>query len=139
MLSRHSRHPLSARLSASLVIVLLSAALALVPPSGAVCWPLPDGWHLHIGWSDAAGRPTLGLVVYAHRGPGQVLDPHRSGFSALVAPDAINLSDLRPLAAGALWLLPLLTLCWLCLGQDPQRRQPEPMPLKRPPKLLAAV
>ena len=77
-------------------------------------------------------------MVYAHRGPGRVVDPHRTGFSALVAPDTVNLSDLRPLAAGSLWLLPLLTLCWLCLAQETQRRQPEPMPLKRPPKFLAA-
>ena len=128
-----------ALVASSLIVWLLSAALVLVPPGGAVCWPLPDGWHLHIGWSDAAGRPTLGLVVYAHRGPGRVVDPHRTGFSALVAPDTVNLSDLRPLAAGALWLLPLLTLCWLCLAQETQRRQPEPMPLKRPPKILAAL
>jgi hypothetical protein len=120
------------------LVWLLSAALVLVPPSGAVCWPLPNGWHLHIGWSDAAGRPTLGLVVYAHRGPGRVVDPHRSGFSALVAPDAVNLSDLIPPALAALWLLPVLTLCWLCLLQDSRRRQPEPTPLRRPPKLLAA-
>jgi len=124
--------------AARLVVWLLGAALVLVPPGGAVCWPLPSGWHLHIGWSDAAGRPTLGLVVYVHRGPGQVADPHRTGFSALVAPDTVNLSDLRPVAASALWLVPVLTLAWLCLSQDPWRRQPEPRPLRRPPKQRAA-
>jgi hypothetical protein len=117
---------------------LVSAALVIVPPGGAVCWPLADGWHIHIGWSDATGRPTMGLVVYAHRGPGRVSNPHRAGFSALVAPDTVNLSDLRPLGADALWLLPLFTLCWLCLSQETLRRQPEPMPLKHPPKFLAA-
>ena len=127
------------KLAASIAVVwLLAAMLVLVPPGGAVCWPLLDGWHIHIGWSDATGRPTPGLVVYAHRGPGRVSNPHRTGFSALVAPDTVNLSDLRPLAAGALWLLPLLTLCWLCLWQDTLRRQPEPMPLKHPPRLSAA-
>ena len=108
--------------------------LLVVPPGGAVCWPMPNGWHIHIGWSDAAGRPTMGLVVYAHRGPGQVFDPHHPGFSAVVAPDIVNLSDLRPLAADALWMLPLLTLCWLSLWQDTLRRQPVPLPLEEPPK-----
>lgn len=127
------------KLAAFYVFVwLLASMLVLVPPGGAVCWPLPNGWHIHIGWSDATGRPTGGLVVYAHQGPGRWADPHRAGFSALVAPDTVNLSDLRPLAAGALWLLPLLTLCWLCLPQYTLRRQPEPMPLEHPPKFLAA-
>ena len=134
----HSPKRPHALVATSLVVWLLSAALVLVPPGGAVCWPLPNGWHLHIGWSDAAGRATLGLVVYAHRGPGRVVDPHRTGFSALVAPDMVNLSDLRPLAAGASWLLPLFTLCWLCLPQETRRRQLEPMPLKAPPKILTA-
>jgi hypothetical protein len=113
---------------------LLAAMLVVVPPGGAVCWPMPNGWHIHIGWSDAAGRPTPGLVVYAHRATTRVSDPHHPGFSALVAPDIVNLSDLRPLATDALWLLPLLTLCWLCLWQDAPRRLPGLMPLEHPPK-----
>ncbi len=113
--------------------------LVVVPPGGAVCWPLPNGWHIHIGWSDAAGRPTAGLVVYTHQGPGRnIANPHPGGFSALVSPDIVNLSDLRPLAADALWLLPLLTLCWLCLSQDTRRRHPELAPMEHPPTLLAA-
>jgi hypothetical protein len=95
---------------------------------------MPNGWHIHIGWSDAAGRPTTGLAVYVHRGPGRVFDPHHPGFSAAVAPDIVNLSDLRPLAAGALWMVPFLTLCWLCVWQDGLRRQPVPVPLDQPPK-----
>ncbi len=113
--------------------------LVIVPPGGAVCWPLPGGWHLHVGWSDAAGRPTLGLVVYTHAGPGRVVDPHRAGFSPLVAPDSVNLSDLRPLTNGALWLLPLLTLAWLCLSGYSLRRQPEPSPLEHPPTRCVCV
>ena len=68
-----------------------------------------------------------------------VANPHPAGFSALVAADIFNLSDLRPLNNAALALLPLLTLCWLRLTQDPERRQPEPLPLEHPPQLLAAV
>ena len=112
--------------------------LVLVPPGGAVCWPLPNGWHIHIGWSDIAGRPTAGLVVYVHHEPARVADPHGSGFSALVAPDIVNLSDLRPLAVGALGLFPLLTLAWLCLPRFTQPRQPQPAPLEHPPQFLAA-
>jgi len=112
--------------------------LVVVPPGGAVCWPLPNGWHIHIGWSDAAGRSTVGLAVYMHRGPGRVANPHPAGFSALVSPDTFNLSDLRPLAAEALWLLPVLTLCWLCLAPNTLRRRPALIPLEHPPQLLAA-
>lgn len=124
--------------SFNILVCLLAAMLAIVPTGGAVCWPLLDGWHLHIGWSDGAGRPTAGLVVYAHRGPERVANPHRTGFSALVAPDTVNLSDLRPLVTASLWVLPLLTLCWLCLSQDPWRRQPGPLPLEHPPTVYAA-
>ena len=121
------------------VVGLLLLMLVVVPPGGAVCWPLPGGWHVHIGWSDAAGRPTAGLVVFSHRGPNAVVNPHRAGFSALVAPDTVNLSDLQPAAAEVLWLIPLLTLAWLCLPAVTRRRQPEPSPLEQPPKLLLAV
>jgi hypothetical protein len=120
------------------VLWLLAVMLVVVPPGGAVCWPLPNGWHIHIGWSDAAGRPTTGLVVYAHEGPGRIANPHPGGFSALVSPDVVNLSDLQPLVAGVAWLLPLLTLCWLCLSQDTLRCQTELMPLEHPPTFLAA-
>jgi len=120
------------------LVGLLALMLVVVPPGGAVCWPLLDGWHVHIGWSDAVGRPTAGLVVYSHRGPEKIIDPHRTGFSPLVAPDAVNLSDVRPVASGALLLLPLLTLCWLCLPRVTQRHQPEPAPLEHPPKLRLA-
>ena len=112
--------------------------LVVVPPGGAVCWPLPNGWHIHIGWSDAAGRSTVGLVVYLHRGPGRVANPHPAGFSALVSPDTFNLSDLRPLGTAALWLLPLLTLCWLRLAPNSLRRRPALIPLEHPPQFLAA-
>jgi len=117
---------------------LLTIMLVVVPPGGAVCWPLPNGWHVHVGWSDASGRSTVVLVVYMHRGPGRVANPHPAGFSALVAPDTFNLSDLRPLGPAAVWLLPLLSLCWLRLRQDPQRRQPQPLPLEHPPQFLPA-
>ena len=120
------------------VVWLAASMLVVVPAGGAVCWPLPNGWHIHIGWSDAAGRPAGGLVVYTHQGPGRWVDPNRSGFSALVAPDTVNLSDLRPLVDGALWLLPLLTLCWLCLSQNTLRRQLALMPLEHPPQFSAA-
>lgn len=119
------------------LVWLLSAMLVIVPPGGAVCWPMPNGWHIHIGWSDATGKPSAGLVVYAHYGPGRISNPHRTGFSALIAPDTVNLSDLRPLAAGVLWLLPLLTLSWLCLSQYTLRRQPELAPLDHPPTACA--
>jgi hypothetical protein len=121
------------------LIGLLALMLIVVPPGGAVCWPLLNGWHIHIGWTDAAGRPSAGLVVYSHLGPGRVVNPHPTSLSALVAPDTVNLSDLRPLPAGALWLLPLLTLAWLCLAEYTRRRQPEPAPLEHPPKLRLAV
>jgi len=117
---------------------LLTIMLVVVPPGGAVCWPLPNGWHLHIGWSDASGRSTVGLVVYMHRGPGRVANPHPAGFSALVAPDTFNLSDLRPLGTVTVWLLPLLTLCWLRLTPNTLRRRPALSPLEHPPQFLAA-
>lgn len=120
------------------VLWLLASMLVVVPPGGAVCWPLPNGWHLHMGWSDAAGRPTAGLVVYVHQGNDHVADLHPAGFWALAAPDIVNLSDLRPLAAEALWLLPWLTLCWLCRSQPGRRRQPELMPLEHPPTISTA-
>ena len=123
----------------NILVGLLAIMLVMVPPGGAVCWPLLDGWHLHIGWSDAAGRPTAGLVVYAHRGPELVANPHRTGFSALVAPDTVNRSDLRPLVTASLWLRPLRTLCWLRLAPAPWRRQPEPLPLEHPPTLCAGA
>ena len=133
---RPGRHPKSIALYA--VVWLLAIMLVVVPPGGAVCWPLPNGWHVHIGWSDASGRSSVGLVVYMHHGPGRVANPHPAGFSALVSPDIFNLSDLRPPTLTGLWLLPMLTLCWLCLTQDSHRRQPEPLPLEHPPTLLVA-
>lgn len=120
------------------LVGLMMLMLVVVPPGGAVCWPLLDGWHIHIGWSDAIGRPTTGLVVYSHRGPEKIINLHRTGFSPLVAPDVVNLSDLRPLAAGALWLMPLLTLAWLCLPDFTRQRQPQPSPLEQPPNLRLA-
>ena len=113
--------------------------LVVVPPGGAVCWPLPNGWHIHIGWSDAAGRSTVGLVVYTHDGPGRVANPHPAGFSALVAPDTFNLSDLRPLATDGLWLLPLLTLCWLRLPQDTQRQSARAISPGASPEVLGRL
>ena len=121
------------------LIWLLALMLIVVPPSGAVCWPLPNGWHIHISWADAAGRPTPGLVVFLHTGPEPVVDPHRSGISALAAPDIVNATDLRPLAAEALWLMLLLTLTWLCLPALVPLRQPQPVPLEHPPTLLPAA
>ena len=120
-------------------VLALAVMLVVVPPGGAVCWPLPNGWHLHISWTDAAGRASPSLVVFSHRGAEPIVDPHRSGISPLVAPDVVNASDLRPLGAGALWLMLLLPLVWLCLPDFTLLRQPQPSPLKHPPTLPMAA
>jgi hypothetical protein len=104
-----------------------------------VCWPLPNGMHLHIGWSDAAGRMTLGLHVFVHGDAQQIVNLHHPVVTPIVPADTANLSDLRPLAAEALWLLPLITLSWLFLSQVILRPQSEPAPLEHPPRLSAAV
>ena len=116
---------------------LVMLMLVVVPPGGAVCWPLLNGWHVHIGWSDAAGRATPGLVVYSHRGPTVFINPHRAGFTAMVAPDTLNLTDMRPPLAALLWAIPALTLAWLQLPSFFRPRAAATAPLEQPPNCLA--
>ena len=118
---------------------LLAIMLILVPPGGTVCWPLPNGWHIHIGWTDASGQPASSVQVYLHHGNKPVINLHPSGITPTVPADVLNLSDLRPLGQGALWLLPLLSLWWLCLAHSLFRRPAALAPLEHPPKHLAAV
>jgi len=92
-------------------VFLLSLMLVIAPPGGAVCWPLPGGHHLHIGWNDPDGEETLDLTVFTHLASQSVGDPHMSSFASASSsePPAVGGVLLPPVV---MWLLPLITLAW---------------------------
>jgi hypothetical protein len=93
------------------LIVFLSLMLILAPPGGAVCWPLPDGRHLHIGWNDSDGEETLELTVFVHRPSQATGNYHPFSFASKVSFEVPTAFDVLPTIALG-WLLPLITLAW---------------------------
>lgn len=85
--------------------------LVIAPPGGSVCWPLPGGHHLHIGWNDPEGEETLDLTVFTHLASQAVGDPHTPSFApaSLSEPPTVGAVLLPQIG---MWLLPLITLAW---------------------------
>ena len=114
-----------------LLLFFFSSMLLLAPPGGAVCWPLPDGRHIHIGWNDSDGQATLGLTVFTHRASQAVGDRHSLSFvpNALFEPPT-SVDVLPPVILA--WLLPLIGLGWLLLTEavfpSPWRFRPSTPP-----------
>lgn len=96
--------------------VFLSIMLILVPPGGSVCWPLPGGRHVHIGWSNSEGEETLDLTVFAHATSESVGDPHAPSFAPASASELSVVGGVI-LPQSLSWFLPLITLVWVFLGQ----------------------
>ena len=118
---------------------LLVAQLLLAPPGLAVCWTLPGGLHLHIGWTDAHGQPTLNPQVLLHGAAEPPTDPAHAG-----APTAAQVSTAlvgSPLAApaAAAWLLPLVTLAWAWQPARLTGRRLTPTPPHQPPRPARAA
>jgi len=97
------------------LVVFLSLMLLIAPPGGAVCWPLPGGHHLHIGWNDSEGEATLDLTVFTHRASESVGDSHGSSFTPAASSELPGSGVLLPRIQD--WFLPLITLAWLLVTQ----------------------
>lgn len=97
------------------LVVFLSLMLIIAPPGGAVCWPLPGGHHLHIGWADSEGEETLDLTVFTHRASESVGDPQGSSFTPAASSELPVGGVLLPRITS--WFLPLITLAWLLVTQ----------------------
>jgi hypothetical protein len=93
------------------LVFLLCCMLVIAPPGGSVCWPLPGGHHLHIGWNDAEGEETLDLTVFTHRASQSVGDPHAPSFSPASSSELPTVGGVL-LPQVVTWLLPLITLVW---------------------------
>ncbi|MBP7690558.1 MAG: hypothetical protein KA764_01500 [Anaerolineales bacterium] len=90
-------------------MLLLAAGLVSFTPSGsAICWPLLDGRHLHIGWSMHAGHPTDTLTVYIHAARAPLDTAALTVFSAEHTPGAVTAPN---------QLAPLYT--WRCPAERP--------------------
>lgn len=93
------------------LIFFLSLMLVIAPPGGAVCWPLPGGHHLHIGWNDPAGEETLDLTVFSHSESESVGDPHAPSFGLASPSEPPVVGGIVPPPIMS-WFLPLITLAW---------------------------
>lgn len=114
---------------------MLAAAglVSLTPGGGAICWPLLDGRHIHIGWSLHAGHPTDMPTVYLHAEHEPVSARAASGFSQPHTPGAMPAPSQWLPSAGSVALVIREPLLWPAAG-DPHwqprayREPPEPPP-----------
>lgn len=124
---------LSARwLSLSLIVTLV-----LLTPGGSTCLPLPDGRHVHIGWTDREGHDSPVLIVFQHTSREPVKGSLTStAFSPGSATTAGNVDSLPTMAVVLIWAVPHPTVLWAMDSIWVMRRQPQPTLPLRPPRWM---
>jgi hypothetical protein len=118
---------------------LLILLLVFVPPGGSVCWPLPGGLYLHIGWMDAAGNATLGRQVFLHGAEEPETDQRVDGIGSGTLTTTLTAAQHSALPAQLMWMLPAPTLVWLVGDQHLPRSRGGPAPGRLPPRQLGTI
>lgn len=115
----------------------LIATLVLLTPGNSTCLPLPNGRHVHVGWTDREGHESPGLLVFQHAARERVKGTAASAAFTPGSTTALTGTETPPpLVAIWGWALPLPTVVWVMNTRWVFHRQPNLTPPLRPPRPL---